>query len=325
MAYLEQVFIEGSAGAVLDSAVGTPNAHALTIQGNSSSVAVPVSGTVTAEIEGHAGATLDGAAGSPSTQCVTIQGNASGTAVPVSGTFYQATQPVSGTVTAEIEGHAGATLDGAAGSPSTQCVTVQGNASGTAIPTTDSGLNVAQGSTTSGETGPLNQMATVTSAPTDTNAKTNPMRGDAAGNLRINPFGQTGSFAGTLTGTGAGNVGVTLTIPTGYKFVFKSLLVKIQLANSGAARGFSVNMLDASSNYLGGNGSGFNQTINTIGYYTVGPSLPLATSLTATSNATIPMPEICLPPGGTIVFSITSGVAGDTITVLGVNGIKIPD
>ena len=232
---------------------------------------------------------------------------------------------VAGTVTAEIEGHAGATLDGAAGSPSTQCVTVQGNSSGTAIPTTDSGLNVAQGSTTSGETGPLNQMATVTSAPTDTNAKTNPMRGDAAGNLRINPYGQTGSFAQTLKGIATGAAGVTLTVPTGYKFIFKCCLVKITIANSGSTRGMTISFQDASSNYLAGNGSGFNQTTNSTAYYTAGPSLPLSTSLTASSDATIPLPEVCLPPGGKIIFAITNGVAGDTIDVFGVNGIMIPD
>ena len=285
----------------------------------------PVSGTVTAEIEGHAGATLDGAAGSPSTQCVTIQGNASGTAVPVSGTFYPATQPVSGTVTAEIEGHAGATLDGAAGSPSTQCVTVQGNASGTAIPTTDSGLNVAQGSTTSGETGPLNQMATVTSAPTDTNAKTNPMRGDAAGNLRINPFGQTGSFANTLKGSATGAAGLTLTVPTGYKFIFKCCLIEIVIANSGSARGMNINFQDAVGNYLAGNGAGFSQATNSTVFYTAGPGLPLSASQPTSTDATIPLPEIYLPPGGKILFAIANGVAGDTIDVLGVNGILIPD
>ena len=168
-------------------------------------------------------------------------------------------------------------------------------------------------------------MATVTSAPTDTNAKTNPMRGDAAGNLRINPFGQTGSFAQTLKGSATGAAGVTLTVPAGYKFIFKCCIVKIVLANSGSARAPSINFQDASSNYLAGNGAGFSQAINSTGYYTAGPSLPLSTSLTATSNATIPLPEVCLPPGGKILFSILNGVAGDTITVLGVNGIEIPD
>ena len=112
--------IEGHAGATLDGAAGSPSTQCLTIQGNSSGTAVPVTGTFypttqPVEITGHAGATLDGTAGSPSTGVLTIQGVGSGTAVPVSGTFYQATQPVSGTVTAEIEGHGGATLDAAPG------------------------------------------------------------------------------------------------------------------------------------------------------------------------------------------------------------------
>jgi hypothetical protein len=41
---------------------------------------------------------------------------------------------VSGTITAEIEGHAGAILDGTAGSPSTGVLTIQGVTGGTAVP-----------------------------------------------------------------------------------------------------------------------------------------------------------------------------------------------
>jgi len=51
--------------------------------------------------------------------------------VAISGTV-----PVSGTVTADIVGHAGATLDGTAGSPSTGVLTVQGVSGGTAQPVT---------------------------------------------------------------------------------------------------------------------------------------------------------------------------------------------
>ena len=60
------------------------------------------------------------------------------TTQPVSGTVsvsnFPATQPVSGTVVAEIEGHAGAILDGTAGSPSTGVLTVQGVSGGTSVP-----------------------------------------------------------------------------------------------------------------------------------------------------------------------------------------------
>lgn len=90
----------------------------------------------------------------------------------------------------------------------TGLLTVQGNASGTPIPTilttgaaaigklTANGgvvigdvnnpqLALAQNSTTSGELGPLDQCATTTAAPTYTTAKTNPLSCDTAGDLRI--------------------------------------------------------------------------------------------------------------------------------------------
>lgn len=111
------------------SAAGTPDSTAETIQGNASGVPVPVSvsgsatvsGTVTANAgtgtfaisasalplpAGAATAThqteTHSNAGTPNTTAVTVQGNASGIAVPVSGTFWQATQPISGTITANV-------------------------------------------------------------------------------------------------------------------------------------------------------------------------------------------------------------------------------
>jgi hypothetical protein len=57
---------------------------------------------------------------------------------PVSGTVsvnnFPVTQPVSGTLVAEIEGHAGAVLDGTAGTPSIGVLTVQGVGGGTPQP-----------------------------------------------------------------------------------------------------------------------------------------------------------------------------------------------
>ena len=448
MAYLEQVFIEGSTGAVLDSAAGTPNAHALTIQGNSSGVAVPVSGTVVAEIEGHAGATLDGAAGSPSTQCLTIQGNSSGTAVPVTGTFYPTTQPV------EITGHAGATLDGTAGSPSTGVLTIQGVGSGTAVPVsgtfyqatqpvsgtvtaeieghggatldaapgaaiptnavmvggsdgtelraiaTDTGgqvkvlienasaipvslsgnqavniaqvagatpsktnglfvvpgdnansitmkaastasvaadtslvvqinpeqpnlttaLNVsdassvAQGSTTSGQVGPLNQIATVTSAPTYTNAKTNPMTGDAAGCLRINPAGQTGSFTTAVyPATAVVNADSTtiLTVPAGVKWRLKSLQITYVSSGTADTRQLQLFINDASSHPLFAGVPANTQLAGVTYRYVFGPGLPLLAQ--SNSTAYIPMPEFALGPGAFIQYFVSTAPTSDSI------------
>jgi hypothetical protein len=65
---------------------------------------IRVSGTFTAE--GGSGLAADdyGTTASPSTHILTIQGNAAGVAVPVSGTFWQATQPISGTISASQSG-----------------------------------------------------------------------------------------------------------------------------------------------------------------------------------------------------------------------------
>ncbi len=85
--------IVGVTGATLDSAAGTPNSQALTIQGNSSGVAIPAilaagSNTVgSVDVLGHAGATLDSAAGTGLSQALAIQGVSGGVAVPVTGTL----------------------------------------------------------------------------------------------------------------------------------------------------------------------------------------------------------------------------------------------
>ena len=221
---------------------------------------------------------------------------------------------VAGTVTAEIEGHAGATLDGAAGSPSTQCVTVQGNSSGTAIPTTDSGLNVAQGSTTSGETGPLIQVATVTSAPSYTNAETNPMTGDAGGCLRVNPAGQTGSFTTSVYATTAvvNATSTTLfTVPSGKKWVVKSIQITYVSSGTADTRQLQLFVNDASSHPLFAGVPANTQTAGLTYRYVFGPGLPLL----AVTNSTgyIPMPELTLGPGAIIQYFVSTAPTSDTI------------
>jgi hypothetical protein len=105
----------------------------------------PVSGTVSTTPPSNASTNLtqvDGVSlGSPSTygtspgavEVIGVNAFVTNT-VPVTGTFFQTTQPISGTVTADIVGHAGATLDGTAGSPSTGVLTVQGVSGGTGLP-----------------------------------------------------------------------------------------------------------------------------------------------------------------------------------------------
>lgn len=154
--------------------------NALKVDG--SAVTQPVSGTVTA----NAGSGTMLVDGSAHTQ-------------PVSGTFWQATQPVSGTVAVS---------------------------NAFALDSSVNGILVAQVSTTSGQSGPLVQGAVTTSAPSYTTAKTSPLSLDTSGNLRV-----TGSFSSASVGvTGSavpssadfvgvnigGNLrGVTGTNPTG--------------------------------------------------------------------------------------------------------------
>jgi hypothetical protein len=143
MAFLEQVFIEGSSGAILDGPAGTPTPQAITIQGNASGTPVPISGAVSIP--------------SP----VAVTGTFFQATQPVSGTIsisnFPATQPVSGTVSianfpasqvvtlvsTTITGTVAVTQSttpwivaggGTAGAPGTAVLTVQGVAGGTAIP-----------------------------------------------------------------------------------------------------------------------------------------------------------------------------------------------
>ena len=113
--------------------------------------------------------------------------------VAVTGTFFQATQPVSGTVTSDIVGHAGAVLDGTAGTPSAGVLTVQGVSGGTAIPVsfTPSGTQVVTGNKTNNNAAPgatnigtLGAIANA-AAPTWTEGDQVSLSEDLAGNLRV--------------------------------------------------------------------------------------------------------------------------------------------
>ena len=107
-----------------------------------------------------------GTAGSASSDVITVQGIASMTALKVDGSAV--TQPVSGTITANI-----------------------GTAGSLALDASVTGLQVSQGSTTSGQKGSLVQGAVTTSAPSYTTAQTSPLSLTTAGGLRIDGSGVT--------------------------------------------------------------------------------------------------------------------------------------
>lgn len=103
----------------------------------------------------------------------TVTANAGTGTFTVDGSGH--TQPVSGTVTSNI-----------------------GTTNGLALDATVSGLEVAQNSTTSGQSGPIVQGATTTAAPSYTTAKTNPLSLTTAGALRVDGSAVTQPVSGTF-------------------------------------------------------------------------------------------------------------------------------
>jgi hypothetical protein len=115
-------------------------------------------------------------------------------AVPVSGTFWQATQPVSGTFWQATQPVSG-TFWQATQPVSAAALPLPTNAATDASVT---GLQVAQASTTSGQSGPLVQGAVTSSAPSYTTAKTNPLSLTTAGALRVDASATTQPVSGTF-------------------------------------------------------------------------------------------------------------------------------
>src|SRR5271166_337822 len=142
--------------------------------------------------------------------------------VPVSGTFWQGTQPVSGTITANAG--SGTLAVSAASLPLP---------TGAAADSSVSGILVSQGSSTSGEKGPLVQGAVYSGTPSYTNAQTSPLTLDTSGNLRVNVTAGGGSggtsstigaaYPGTATAAGAkssgGNLAAFNLDSSGYLYV----------------------------------------------------------------------------------------------------------
>jgi hypothetical protein len=138
------------------SAPGTPGTQLTTIQGSPSGTAVPVSGVFYQSTQPVSLATLPAlttgaatigivnagigfpsltAAGTSGANLVTVQGSPTGVPQPVTGTFYQTVQPISATGLPLPTGAATSAnqiVPGTAGVSSSQVISVQGIASGTA-------------------------------------------------------------------------------------------------------------------------------------------------------------------------------------------------
>lgn len=121
-----------------------------------------------------------GTAGTPSADVITVQGAVGMTALKVDGSGV--TQPISGSVTANI-----------------------GTTNGLALDATVSALQVVQGSTTSGQHGTLIQGAVTTAAPAYSTGQTNPLSLTTNGALRVDGSAVTQPVSGTITA----NIGTT--------------------------------------------------------------------------------------------------------------------
>ncbi len=120
---------------------------------------------------------------------------------PVSGTYWQAPHPGSRSLTANAG--TGTFAISAASLPLP---------SGAAVDSSVNGILVGQGSTTSGEKGPLVQGAVTTAAPAYTTAQTSPLSLTTAGLLRVDASGTTVPVSGTFwqaTQPVSGTVSVT--------------------------------------------------------------------------------------------------------------------
>lgn len=186
----------GAATAAKQPALGTAgsaSADVLSVQGIASMTALKVDGSAVTQPISAASLPLPsgastaakqpalGTAGSAATDVITVQGISGATAVKVDGSTV--TQPVSGTVTANL-----------------------GTLNGAALDASVTGLEVTQGSTTSGQKGALVQGAVTTSAPSYTTAQTSPLSLTTAGALRVDNSGVTQPVSGTVTANAGTNL-----------------------------------------------------------------------------------------------------------------------
>lgn len=184
-----------------------------------------------------------GTAGTPSANVVTVQGITSGTPqtvnlTQVGGTSVSTGAGAVGTGTARVAvGQDTTTIAGAA--PLTTGVFVTGPAAAALATAALQPTNAAQGSTTSGQTGPLVQCSVTTAAPTYTTAQTSPLNCTTGGSARVLE-NNSASILSAVTGA----------IPAGANLIGK---VGFDQTTPGTTNGVQVNAaLPAGTNTIGG-------------------------------------------------------------------------
>lgn len=274
-----------------------------TVTANAGSGTFTVSGAVTANQGGNWTVQPGNTANTTPWLTTVSQGGNSATvtasnALKVDGSAV--TQPVSGTVTANI-----------------------GTTNGLSLDTSVNGILVSQGSTTSGEKGPLIQGAVTASTPSYTTAQTSPLSLTTTGALRTDSSAVTQPVSGTVTanaGSGTFTVSGTVTANMGTTngLALDTTLDKLTIAQS-AVLGVNTQVL------VGGS------VTTSVPTYTTGNINPL--SLTTAGALRIDGSAMTQPVSGTVTSNQGSAPWSENIiqfggtnisTGIGASGAGIP-
>jgi hypothetical protein len=204
------------------------------------------------------------------------------------------TQPISGTITANI-----------------------GTTNGLALDSSINGLLLSQGSVTLNQKGALIQGAVTTTAPSYVTAQTSPLSLTTAGALRIDGSGVTQPISGTITanaGSGTFSVSGTVTanIGTSGSLALDTSVTGLQIAQSSVTLGQKGGLI-------------FGAVTTTAPTYTTAQSSPL--SLTTTGNLRVDGSSVTQPISGTVTANAGSGtftVSGTVTSNIGTtNGLAL--
>ena len=179
----------------LPNAGQAASANSLPVVVASDQSAIPVSGTVTANL-----GVLNGAATAANQPALNADGGALAHV-----TNFPATQQVSGTVTANAGSGTFAVSAATLPLPSNAAQETGGNLA------TLAGAVIAQGSTTSGQPGELAMAAVTAASPSYTTAKSSPLSLNTSGGLRVDGSGVTQPVSGAVTANaGSGTFGTNV-------------------------------------------------------------------------------------------------------------------
>lgn len=186
------------------------------------------------------------------------------------------TQPISGTITANI-----------------------GTTNGLALDTSVTGLQVAQGSTTSGQKGALALGAVTTAAPSYTTAQSDPLSLDTSGNLRTS-VNNTVTVSGTVTTTPPSNASTNVAQFGG-----------TNVSTGTGAGGTGIPRVTVS------NDSAVNQTIGTSGFgkVTDGTNTAAVKAASTAPTATDPALVVALSPNSPSSAVADRNVTGSLVNV----------